>query len=139
MDIDRNTEAGARLAGHLENDQVAWLTTVGPDGTPHPAPVWFLWDAETALVYSEPKSLRVRNIRANRGTSLHFNCTPEGGDIVVLRGEAEIDAGAPRADQLPAYVEKYAEGIRQLGISPDVMAARYNAAIRFRPTKARSD
>ncbi len=49
MDIDTSTEFGQRVAGHLANDQVIWLTTVNPDLTPQPSPVWFLWDGETLL------------------------------------------------------------------------------------------
>ena len=33
-----------------------WLTTVRPDGRPEPSPVWFLWDGETFLIYSQNSS-----------------------------------------------------------------------------------
>ena len=31
---------------------MAWMTTVGDDGTPQPNPVWFLWDEDGFLVFS---------------------------------------------------------------------------------------
>ena len=42
--IDEGTEFGARVARHLREDVVVWLTTVTPSGAPLPAPVWFIWD-----------------------------------------------------------------------------------------------
>ena len=30
MEIDTSTDFGARVARHLEDDQVVWLATVGP-------------------------------------------------------------------------------------------------------------
>jgi predicted pyridoxine 5'-phosphate oxidase superfamily flavin-nucleotide-binding protein len=31
----------------LHEAHVIWLTTVDADGTPHPNPVWILWDGDT--------------------------------------------------------------------------------------------
>ncbi len=42
--IDESTEFGARVARHLREDIVVWMTTVTPDGSPLPMPVWFHWD-----------------------------------------------------------------------------------------------
>jgi hypothetical protein len=42
MEIDTSTEFGARATRHIDDDQIIWLTTVGPDGTPQPSPIWFL-------------------------------------------------------------------------------------------------
>src|SRR4051812_23080254 len=70
--IDRDTEFGARVARHLREDVVVWLTSVSPSGAPLPAPVWFVWDgAESVLMYSMPGA-RVRNLRANPKVSLNF-------------------------------------------------------------------
>jgi hypothetical protein len=32
-----------KLANRLQTEQTIWLTTVRPDGTPVPTPVWFYW------------------------------------------------------------------------------------------------
>ena len=98
MEIDTSTDFGARVARHLEDDQVVWLTTVGPDGTPQPSPVWFLWDGDTALVRSQPSTPKLRNIEQRPRVSLHFNCTPNGGDVVILTGDAWVEAGAAPAN-----------------------------------------
>jgi predicted pyridoxine 5'-phosphate oxidase superfamily flavin-nucleotide-binding protein len=50
---------GARADARLDAEEVAWLITVAPDGTPSPTPVWFLWDGEYAVpVRITPTKLR---------------------------------------------------------------------------------
>lgn len=138
MEIDTSTDSGARAARRLENDQIVWLTTVGPDGTPQPSPVWFLWDGDTALIYSQPATPKLRNIERHPRVSLNFNCAPNGGDVVILTGDAWVDSGAA-PDRLDSdYDEKYADGIRSIGMTPDAFVREYSVAIRIRPTSLRS-
>jgi PPOX class probable F420-dependent enzyme len=138
MEIDTTTDSGARAARRLENDQIVWLTTVGPDGTPHPSPVWFLWDGDTALIYSQPSTPKLRNIGQQPRVSLNFNCTPNGGDVVILTGETRVDSGAAPDRLDAAYAAKYADGIRSIGMTPDAFVQEYSVAIRIRPTSLRS-
>jgi hypothetical protein len=42
--IDESCEFGARVARHLREEIVVWLTTVTPSGAPLPRPVGFVWD-----------------------------------------------------------------------------------------------
>jgi PPOX class probable F420-dependent enzyme len=137
MEIDTRTDFGARVARHLKEDQVVWLTTVGPDGTPQPSPVWFLWGGDTVLIRSQPSTPKVRNIEQRNRVSLHFNCTPNGGDVVILTGEAWVEAGAAPASLDPAYINKYAGGIQSIDMTPDAFAQEYSIAIRVRPTSLR--
>ena len=137
MEIDTSTDFGARAARHLEDDRVVWLTTVNPDGTPQPSPVWFLWDGETALIYSQPSTPKLRNIARQPRVSLNFNCTPSGGDVVILTGESWIDPVAPPVPGMPGYVEKYARGIRDIGMTPETFAQSYSVALRVKPTALR--
>lgn len=135
--IDTSTDFGQRVAQRLASEQVAWLTTVDGAGVPQPAPIWFLWDGETALIYSQPKQAKIRNVERSGQASLNFNSDFHGGDVVVLTGKAEIDASAPPADQNPAYVEKYADGFASINMSPEAFAATYSVALRVTPTKVR--
>lgn len=41
LTIDPTSELGAKVAARLEEQTLAWLTTVSADGTPQPNPVWF--------------------------------------------------------------------------------------------------
>ncbi len=137
MQIDTTSEFGARAARRLDDEQVIWLTTVGADGAPQPSPVWFLWDGDTVLIYSQPDTPKVRNIARSSPVSLAFNATFHGGDVVVFTADAEIDADAPPANAVPAYVAKYTDGLASLGMSAEAFAAEYATPIRVRLRKLR--
>ena len=72
MLFDPTTEFGAILQKRLENEKIIWLTTVGEDGTPQPNPVWFLWDGETFLFYSQPTAHDLKHIARNPKVSLNL-------------------------------------------------------------------
>ncbi len=137
VNIDTSTEFGERVTRHLEDDRVVWLSTSDADGTPQPSPVWFLWDGDTALIYSQPETPKIRNIEANPRVSLHFNCNENGGDVVVMVGDAWIDAETPPASAISAYVAKYTEGLRGISMTPEEFSAAYSVPIRVRPTALR--
>lgn len=135
--IDTESEFGARVARRLREDQIAWLTTVGPDLTPQPSPVWFFWDGETATIYSMPTAPKVRNIRQRPRVSLHLLSTPSGGDVVILTGDASIDDEPTAMDANEGYLEKYREGLKELGTPLEELARDYSAVVRVRPTGMR--
>jgi PPOX class probable F420-dependent enzyme len=135
--FDINTDFGAHVARRLEEEQVIWLTTVRDDGTPQPTPVWFLWDAESFLIYSQPQAFKVRNIARNPHVALNFNSDRHGDDVIVFRGNATFDPTVPPADQLAAYIEKYRAGIQGLGSNPAEFSKEYSTAIRVHPTRLR--
>jgi PPOX class probable F420-dependent enzyme len=135
--IDQGTDFGARVADHLRDEIVVWLTTVTPAGSPLPMPVWFIWDgAESILMYSMPGA-RVRNIEANPRVTMNFAGDGEGGDIVVLSGSAAIDPDAPPADQAGEYRAKYDEYIAGIGMTPETFAQRYSVPVRIRLERLR--
>jgi PPOX class probable F420-dependent enzyme len=137
MLYDPSTPFGARVERRLLNEQVIWITTVGQDGTPHPNPVWFLWDGETILIYTTPGSYKVRNIRLNPRVSLHFDAGESGEDVVVFTGTAILDEKALLAHHHPGYLEKYRDGIAAIEMTPESMGNQYNVAIRIKPDKVR--
>ncbi len=92
------------------------------DGTPQPTPVWFLWDGESVLIYSRPNQQKERNIGRNPKVSLNFDGDGHGGNIVVITGEAHVVADAPPATEIPEYVAKYAEPIKEIGMDDAAFA-----------------
>ena len=134
MDVDTSTAFGARAARRLREDQIGWLTTVRPDGMPQPIPVWFLWDGDTFLIFSEPTAKKVRNLTDNPKVALHLDGDGRGGDIVVVTGEARV-ADPPSEQQMSEYLAKYREGIKGLGMTPEQMTQTYSTTIRMTPTK----
>ena len=135
--IDESTEFGARVARHLRDEIVVWLTTVTPRGAPLPMPVWFLWDGEVSVsMYSQPGA-RIRNIEANQHVSLNFAGDGRGGDIVVLFGDAVIDHEGPPAAQAPDYLAKYGDHIARIGMTPETFAERYSVPVRIQLVRLR--
>jgi PPOX class probable F420-dependent enzyme len=137
LQIDTSTPFGERAARRLREDLVAWLTTVAPDGTPQPVPVWFLLDdAGSVLLYSRPGTAKLRNLDANARASLHLDGDGKGGDIVVLTGTLRRSDDPP-AHAVPAYASKYAARIARNGWTPESFAGDYSVALRFEPGRLR--
>ena len=135
---DPNTDFGARVARRLHDETVAWLTLVDPNGTPQPAPIWFLWDGETALIYSDKNARRLGHLRKNPKVALNFNSSETGGDIVVLTGEVVEDAAAPAVPDNRPYLAKYGRQMADdLKMTPEVFAETYNVPLRFTPRRVR--
>jgi PPOX class probable F420-dependent enzyme len=135
MDIDTSTEFGQRAARRLRDETIGWLVTVGPDSTPRAIPVWFLQEGQTFLIYSQPATAKLRNLERNPKAALHLDGNGQGGDIVILTGEARVAPGAPPADRVEAYVEKYRSGMTRIGMTPASFAGAYSVALRFTPAR----
>ncbi len=133
--LDTTTEAGGRAERRLREEEIAWLATVRSDGQPQSVPVWFFWDGEGFLVYSQPGRQKLRNIERDPRVGLNLNSNAQGGDVVRVEGTAEILAGAPPATEVPEYVEKYRDAIARIGFDPDGFARAYSVAIRVTPTR----
>jgi PPOX class probable F420-dependent enzyme len=130
--VDESTEFGARVARHLREETVVWLTTVTPSGAPLPRPVGFLWDGgETVSVYSQPGA-RIRNIGRNPKVTLNFRGDADGGDIVVLAGTAKVDESGPSAAENEAWVAKYATQWERFGMTAELFAQRFSVPVRIR-------
>ena len=135
--IDESSEFGARVARHLREEIVVWMTTVSPAGAPLPMPVWFVWDgADSVSMFSQPGA-RVRNIGANPRVTLNFTGDGRGGDIVVLSGTARLDRDGPSAAESPGYLEKYDAHIARIGMTPKTFAERYSVPVRIELTRVR--
>jgi PPOX class probable F420-dependent enzyme len=130
-------EQSAALSDRLQTESIAWLTTVASDGQPQSSPVWFLWADDTFLVYAQPRSWKVRNVRANPLVSLHLNSNESGGRIVTFEGTAQVSDSHPLAHEDRAYLDKYRAGIAGIGSTPEKLGAEFSAAILVTPTRVR--
>lgn len=137
--LDFTSDFGKRAADRLSKATIIWLTTVGGDGTPQPSPVWFLWDGESALIYSQPDTPKIRNIGRHAQVTLNLDGDGDGGDIIILTGTATVEPIAPPATEIPAYLAKYGPEIAKIGMTPESFAASYSATIRVTPTKLRGN
>jgi PPOX class probable F420-dependent enzyme len=128
-------ELTEQVEKHLVGDQIVWLTTVTPTGRPAPRPVWFVWDGTTVIIYSLPDGAKLKHVAANDHVSLHFNCTPAGGDVVVLSGRAEVLQDAPPPSAVPGMLDKYLGQIQAMGYTQEWYDT-YNTAIRVTVDRA---
>lgn len=136
--MDLNSDFGRAVKQHLEQQYVIWLTTIDSKLTPQPRPVWFLWQEDMFLIFSQPRAHKVAHIRKHPRVALHFN-TDETGDkhVIVFTGQAVLDPHVPAAHQVPAYLEKYKAGIDALDMTPEEFSREYSIAIKIRPTEVR--
>jgi len=135
--LDPSKQGHDRAESRLRSEPIVWLTTVRADGQAQATPVWFLWDGETFLLYSQPGAQKVRNLAANPKVALHLDDDGSGGDVVTVEGTATVEPDTPRADRVAGYLTKYRVAIEALGYEPGPFAPTYSTAIRVRPTRVR--
>lgn len=128
----------SRAEQRLEEELIIWLTTVSPFGQPQTSPVWFLWDGQEFLIYSQAGTARTRNIDANPRVSLNLDGDGRGGAVVTVEGNARLDPEAPASHEVHEYSAKYREKIAGHGWTPESFAIDYPIPIRITPTRARS-
>ena len=120
----------------LQTEEIIWFTTISPKSAPTPNPVWFLWDGECIIVYSQPESLRVRNIQRNPQVALTLQGVDGlGNNVVIINGEAELRPGNRSIP--PEYWKKYERLLQSM--SPEEMTASYSVEIRVRPRRIRTE
>lgn len=104
----------------LRQQRTCRVATVGPDGTPHVTPLWYLWHEEHLWLYSLVRSKRWTNLQANPRVAVVVDA---GDDYRELRGVELVGRAEPigerprRGDPHPllepverAFAEKYGQG-----------------------------
>jgi PPOX class probable F420-dependent enzyme len=109
------------VSSRLQADHYGWLTTVAKSGQPVPKLVWFYFNGTDIVVYSMPNAAKVRHIGNHPRVSLNLDSDGNGGGIIVVGGEATVDAtdADPREDG--PYWAKYEADAIQFGLA-DAMA-----------------
>lgn len=135
--LDLYRQLSEKESVRLINEQIIWLTTVRSDGLPMPTPVWYLWDGETFLIYSQPNQQKLRNIEVHPKVALNLNSDEWGENVFIVTGTAEIDRNAPPALLIEAYIQKYRQGISAIQMTPESFSRAFSVAIRVRPERLR--
>src|SRR5260370_26204080 len=113
--LDLTNPKDAHTDERLRKDPIIWLSSVRPDGRPHLVPVWFLWDGETILIFSQPNAQKLRNLRQNTNVILALDDTKDGDDVVMLEGKAELLTDPAVNPTLPAKGAKYNPQLKSIG------------------------
>ena len=135
--MEFDSRLGRKALRRLKREQVLWLTSVDDSGRPQPRPVWFHWDGEDVLIFSQPKAAKVRQIAARPDVALHFNSDAGGNDVVVFLGEARALRESPGPERVKAYLRKYRTGIVDLEMTLASFQAEYSVPILVRLTALR--
>jgi PPOX class probable F420-dependent enzyme len=125
-----------RIEQHLNEDLVAWLTTVTPSGRPAPRVVWFVWNGTEIVMYSQSDSAKLRHIEANDQVTVNFNCSAEGSDVVVIGGRAGVLPDAPPPSNYPGLIDKYAARMENMGVKREWYDDSYRVALRIVPERS---
>ena len=136
--FDQQQPAHQKALAKLAGDQIAWLGSIRPDGRPHNVPVWFLWHEDQAIVFSETKTQKIRNLRHDSHVVLTLESGGDGSDVVILDGTATIsddDTTRWLARIGDAYGTKYAGGLAGLGMDLASMASKFDHVIVITPSK----
>ena len=130
------TEGLPRL---LDQELIAFLTTVREDGQPQTSPVWFHRDGNDIVVYNRPDARRLRSIETNSRIALTLRADRQAYSVVSLEGTAVVDEDLPPAELFPGYVTKYADEITNLDWTPDSFSDEYSVGIRITVTRVRAE
>jgi PPOX class probable F420-dependent enzyme len=117
------------VSSRLKADHYGWLTTVAKSGQPVPRLVWFYFYGTDIVVYSMPNAAKVRHISNHPRVSLNLDSDGNGAGIVVVGGEARVDATDSDPRQDGPYWQKYVADAEQFGLA-DAMGA-YNTRLKI--------
>lgn len=106
-----------QIEAYLSMPHIADLATVRPDGSPHVAPVWFLYEDGVVKVLAEAGSVKIRNMKSEPRVSVSIATDQQPYKYVIVNGVAEISEGdisdiLRRISvhyQVPEEGERYAE------------------------------
>jgi PPOX class probable F420-dependent enzyme len=111
------------VSSRLESDLYGWLTTVAKSGQPVPRLVWFYLDGTDVIVYTMPNAAKVRHIKNDPRVSLNLDSDGNGAGIIVVGGNATVDAEGANPLNDERYRAKYAEAAASFGFSDEFLAA----------------
>jgi nitroimidazol reductase NimA-like FMN-containing flavoprotein (pyridoxamine 5'-phosphate oxidase superfamily) len=99
------------LESFLQRERTIRLGTVSPDGEPHVAPLWFVWDDGTMYFNSLKRSRRGRDLKHGSRVSACLDAGHEYGELhgAVLYGTLEPVPDTSRVRKL--FGEKYWNGM----------------------------
>lgn len=112
------------MIARLEKQQNIWFSSVRPDGRPHLAPVWFVWHEGKIYIGTDPRSVKIRNIRGNARVALALE---DGEHPVICEGSARLLEKPYPEPLLAIFFQKY-----EWDVTAD---EQYNTVVEITPEK----
>jgi PPOX class probable F420-dependent enzyme len=104
----------------------ATIASIGPDGGPHQAIVWYLLDGDDLIINSRPERRWPRNLTANPRISVAIYELEEPEHWFGLKGRAEL---LHQGDEAMADIQAMA---RRYGSDPEKYAGQTRVSFRVR-------
>jgi PPOX class probable F420-dependent enzyme len=124
-----SAELTPEVTDRLNESRYGWLTTIAKSGQPVPKLVWFFFDGTALFVYSSPSAAKIAHVKRHPQVSLNLDSDGNGGGIIVIGGEATIDAeGVDCRDDGP-YWAKYGPAADEFGLTESM--ADYSTRVRI--------
>lgn len=118
----------------LTNERTLRIGTVGPDGDPHVAPLWFVWHDGAIWLNSLKRSRRTRDLASGSRVAL---CVDTGDEYFVLRGA--VLYGVPQdANDDPGVAEVRRKFGRKYWNIEEIPATKSHTWLRVDPDKISS-
>lgn len=121
------------FADLLAKPTVAIVTTIGPRGEPHAAPVWFEWDGQTLAFESIAQRQKVRNLERDDRVSAVVVDPDDTQRYLEIRGTTTFEP-----DPGDEFINRMAK--RYLGVDefPYKKPGDVRHVVRIHPTKVNS-
>jgi len=118
----------------MSEPQIAVFGTIGRDGAPHQAPVWFEWRDGAVLIPTQRGSQKWRNIERDPRVSVCIEHRDSPLAVAMISGTAEVIEG-DYAPERRRFYERYhgAEAEARLASTP--ADTDEWALVRITPTK----
>jgi PPOX class probable F420-dependent enzyme len=109
-------DLSVRQQALLERMRNAVLVTVGLNGAPHVAPVWYFWDGEKMRISAPATTRKVADVRADKRVAV---CVDDqvSGEYLTIYGSAVVVDGEPVSELTEPLLLRY--------LPPDEAAARW--------------
>lgn len=106
---DATATTWAEVSNALDDADLAWLTTVRPDGRPHVTPVIFAWLGGAVFFVTGPEERKAKNLERNAHCIITTGCNTldEGLDVVVEGESAAVSDAARLRKVADALAAKY--------------------------------
>lgn len=123
--------------GFLETGRTLIVSTIGPDGVPHVAPMWYFLDDGKVMFRSFTKSQKIVNLRRDPRLTVLVQSGEAYTELkgVVIRGRATLIDGADDASLVLGAYRRLAARYAMVGdgpieLDPEALEAAFG---RFAP------
>jgi PPOX class probable F420-dependent enzyme len=121
------------VAGLLSGPNLARLAYVGLDGRPRVVPIWFAYRDGEFLMVTGPKADKVPALQRNPAVALTIDSSTPPYHVLLVQGDAAVEATVGMAEEYPAIVERYLGAATERYLAPMRERVKQQRRIRVTP------